>query len=163
MRKCILDSSICIDLFHGGLVEVSLQLPYTFVIPDVVLSEELNETQRIEFTGTGYGVESLSSEGVSEVLALVPKYVRPSRIDLFALVCTKKCEGILLSGDKSLRKAAEEEKVEVHGLLWVLDGLIDRKLLLPMEARAALIKMLEHGARLPKDDCDNRLKQWKTE
>lgn len=67
----------------------------------------------------------------------------------------------MLTGDQALRKAAESEKtVVVHGALWLLDQMIEHKVLSKKKAATSLQEMLEFGARLPKPACDDRLKRW---
>jgi hypothetical protein len=44
---------------------------------------------------------------------------------LFALLLAKINSCALITGDDALRKAAKEEGVPVHGLLWILDRLVE--------------------------------------
>jgi predicted nucleic acid-binding protein len=67
----------------------------------------------------------------------------------------------LLTGDQALRKAAENENnVVVHGALWLLDQMIEHKILSKKKAKASLQLMLDSGARLLQAACDERLKRW---
>lgn len=67
----------------------------------------------------------------------------------------------LLTGDQALRKAAEKESnVVVHGVLWLLDQMIEHKILSKKKARASLQQMVDSGARLPRAACDERVKNW---
>lgn len=81
--------------------------------------------------------------------------------DLFALALAKARDGVLLTGDRHLRRAAIREKVPVHGTLWILDELIRRHAITPPEAAQALGKMRAKGRRLPRAECERRLKKWK--
>ena len=38
-KRLFLDTTICIDLFNGRLLEKVLTLPYEFVLPDVIVAE----------------------------------------------------------------------------------------------------------------------------
>ncbi|MGQ9513005.1 DUF3368 domain-containing protein, partial [Thermodesulfitimonas sp.] len=78
----------------------------------------------------------------------------------FALALAKARGGVLLTGDRYLRKAAEQEKVPVHGTLWILDELIRRHATTPPEAAQALKKMRAKRRRLPRAECERRLKKW---
>jgi hypothetical protein len=61
-----------------------------------------------------------------------------------------------------LEKLPKNEGVSVHGLLWILDRLIDHKILTPIEAADALEKILSEGSWLPKNELEARLKRWKS-
>jgi len=50
----------------------------------------------------------------------------------------------------------------VHGLLWILDRLIDYNALAPLEAADAPEKVLTEGNWLPKKECEVRLKHWRS-
>lgn len=103
----------------------------------------------------------LPGSQVLKVLELASKYRGPSRADLFALALAIALPGVLLTSDKRLREAAENEGVPVHGTLWLLDELVACGLVTHMKARDALRRMLEKGRRLPLDECGRRLKRWK--
>jgi len=66
----------------------------------------------------------------------------------------------LLTGDRHLRKAAEEEKVLVYEILWILDELVRQRIVTPQEAARALGKMRAKGSRLPSAECERRLQKW---
>ena len=59
----------------------------------------------------------------------------------------------LLTGDRHLRAAAEQEGVPVHGTLWLLDEMVRLAVVSPRLAAQALERMLERGSRLPLDEC----------
>lgn len=159
MKSLILDSSVCIDLHHGGLLSVLLRIGYSAVIPDVILSE-LDDPPGSEFKDLGYGSVSLTGEEVLQIPVLQRQYPKLSVKDAFALKCAIKTSGILLSGDHDLRIAATTENVEVHGVLWVLDKLVDSNLLRGREAKTALEQILSNKARLPSHECEIRLMKW---
>jgi predicted nucleic acid-binding protein len=135
------------------------ELPYKFIAPDVIVAE-LDDPPVQSLVSLGLQQYRFSGEQVAQVQSLVRKHRGSSPKDLFALVLAKELKGILLTGDRLLRKAAEAEGVTVHGTLWVLDTLITRGIILPREAAAALRRMLISGRRLPKQECQTRLKRW---
>jgi predicted nucleic acid-binding protein len=158
MPRCVLDTSICVDLANAGLLQVALRLSHTLKLPDVI-AEELNEPPGSSLVELGFGTVSLPD--VQEVATLVEKYRKPSTNDLFALACAKGNECILLTGDADLRKAAEIEKVEVHGILWVLDELVKEGVLSPVDAVTSLERVIAGGSWLPQQECEERLKRWR--
>ena len=91
------------------------------------------------------------------VLELAERYIRPSREDLFALVLAKEISAVLLTGDGSLRDAATEEGVPVHGTIWLLDLMVEHKIINEQERAASLKLMKESGNRLPYEEIKSRL------
>ncbi len=85
------------------------------------------------------------------------KALRPSRQDLFALVLSREIEAILLTGDGSLREAAEREGVQVHGTIWLLDQMVEHEIIDKQERAASLKLMVESGSRLPWEEIKARL------
>jgi predicted nucleic acid-binding protein len=154
MRIIVSDSSCLIDLQRGGLLEVFLELPYEFVIPDVLFHNELLSFSRKEKSlimqrMTVASLEAAGVERVSEVLAFSPAL---STYDGFAFVVAEERLGsILLTGDRRLNALAEAEQIEVHGVLWVVDQLaVHRKASREMRL-SALEAWRDHPtSRLPK-------------
>lgn len=159
-RIYITDTNIWIDLHAGRLVTYTFRLPFLFAAPDVVIAE-LEEPEGQAIVELGLQVQELSGQEVSHVGELSFRYAAPSRVDLFALVLAKTRDGVLLTGDRELRKAAEQEKVPVHGTLWLIDQLINRRILAFPHATMALERMIVEGRRLPRAECERRLKRWK--
>jgi len=44
--------------------------------------------------------------------------------------------------------------------LWLLDELVDRRILSPNAAAEGLERMLARGSRLPEAECPHRLRDW---
>jgi predicted nucleic acid-binding protein len=159
VSKCILDTSIIIDLANGNLLEIVLKLEYTFCVPDLIQSELIDPPGK-ELDRIGYRTISLSPDDIVSLLKLIDRYGKPSKKDLAALQCAKSSGSLLLTGDKHLRDAAEREGLSTHGLLWIIDRLVETGLLEQTEASAALEKILNAGSWLPKDECEKRFRKW---
>jgi len=85
-----------------------------------------------------------------------------SIIDLAAFLLAKDLDATLLTGDSRLYELAVANGLSVRGVLWLLDEIIRLRVLVPERAAVALQKMLEMGARLPRDECRKRLVNWST-
>lgn len=160
-KKLVLDTTICIDLFNGQLLEKATRLPYELVLSDVI-NEELIKPPGKDLIEIGYTVLSLDEEGIEQIISLRERYSKPSTNDLFALLLAKSNTCSLVTGDDNLRKSAKNEGVAVHGLLWLLDKLVDHSILKPLEAAEALERILAEGSWLPKKECDIRIKRWRS-
>ena len=121
------DASCLIDLRKGRLLHVLLRLPCRFVVPLPIREEELLDFTDQEWRmleDGGMATYDLPPEEVAEAFALKRQHGRLSANDCFALVATvHHADGVLLTGDGTLRKVAASRDVRVHGVLWVVDQL----------------------------------------
>jgi len=126
-RVVINDASCLIDLRKVTLIEAMLQLPYSFVVTLPVAENELlefSEDDWIRFETAGLMIIDLDAERVTRAFELRAAYPVLSAEDCFSLSLAEATEScILLTGDAGLRKAAESQKIETHGALWVIDEL----------------------------------------
>lgn len=148
MLAFISDANILIDVEAGGLMAPMFSLGYQFAVPDVLYFEELAE-HHAHWRGMGLLVKSLPAEGVARVQTLSQKYKHPSRNDLFALVLAEQEQCTLLTGDAALRLAAETERVEVKGTIWLVAEMLRQERITTVVARASFECMRESGRRLP--------------
>jgi predicted nucleic acid-binding protein len=79
-------------------------------------------------------------------------------MDLFALILAKEEKSILLTGDRNLRKVAEECKIQCHGTVWLVEQMVRNRLIHPDVARHAYQGMRAKGSRLPWEEAEQRLK-----
>ena len=121
------DASCLIDLHKGQLLSVMLTLPYRFVVPlPIRHAEALDLTDRDWrlLEDAGLSAFDLPPELVEEATRIKAAHPPLSANDCFCLVSTR-CQdrGILLTGDRVLRRVALHSGLCVHGVLWVVDEL----------------------------------------
>jgi len=165
MKVVVQDASILIDLAEGELLEAWFSLGIETLTTSLVWREvnrRSHKSRLKRFTRLDkLEVVSMSSEVMTEVVVL--KQSLPPALtlqDASVLHLAVKREAVLLAGDDLLRKCAEERGVVVRGLLWVLDELVERHTITPAKAAATLERLLKGKARLPKAECELRLKKW---
>lgn len=79
--------------------------------------------------------------------------------DCFALALAVGDHWTLLTGDAELRGLAEACQVECHGLLWLLDRMLDTGAATSQALHAGLVAISEHPrCRLPRAEVRERLK-----
>lgn len=156
----VLDSSVTFDLINGRLVLEVHSLPYVFAVPDILYEEEFDEKAKEEISKLDLVIMQFNGNQVAEVFGLKATTSKPSVRDLFAFVGAKDNQAILLTGDSELRKIAENNGLTVHGILWVLDELIQRKILIPGRAAHALREILIKRSFLPQVECIRRFQVW---
>jgi rRNA-processing protein FCF1 len=164
MSVIIIDTSALIDLAKAGIIEEALSLPHEFLIPDVIFEDELISLGKYDkgrLLKTGLRIASLESEGVELVGKLQSAYKPLTIYDCFALALAEKTpNSILLTGDKNLKRAAGERKIKTHGVLWIIDRMMDVKSI----GERALIDGLhrlesDRNVRLPKNEIRERIKR----
>ena len=158
------DTSILIDLERGGLIETCFNLPYQFTVPDILYDRELKNYGGPALVERGLKV--IESDEATAVLAV--QYARQvpalSAADAFAIALARSEGWMLLSGDAALRKLADGEGIECHGVLWIFDQLHILKTLSPEDLFERLTTIVEHPrCRLPTRAVNERLKAYRRE
>lgn len=160
---CVTDANIWIDLHHANLLDEAFGLEVSWMTPDIVFHDEVLTVDRALLKDLGLEVRPLSGEELPRITELNARHPSPSPKDLSTIVVAEDEKGIFVTGDGPLRRAVEEEGREVHGVLWVLDRLVDQAIIPPPRAATALNTMVSHGSRLPEKEVDRRLRRWERE
>lgn len=161
----ISDSNIFIDMIAGELLDQMFHLPETFAVPNVLYEEELSE-QHPELLDLGLVRLGLKGEGVAEAIALGAVCTgrdAPSQNDLIALMLAKQEQALLLTGDRRLRRLAEQrcDTIEIRGTIWLVQRLVEEDLIVPTDAAIAFDKMRLGGSRLPwTTEVARQLRGW---
>lgn len=157
---CVTDANVWIDLHNADLLDAAFKLEVTWVTPDIVLHGEVGSVDSDLLVDLGLEVRSLSGTELNRIMDLNAQHPSPSPTDLSTLVVARKDDGIVVTGDGPLRRACDAEGIDVHGVLWVLDRLVEREVVAPSRAAAGLRSMVEQGSRLPERAVNRRLRQW---
>lgn len=156
------DINVWLDLEVINRLALPFQLPYTYlmnqdVIEDELLSPSILKTALIDF---GLVAVELTTEEFYLAEEYNAKYTKPSVYDCIALAIAKVRGIILMSGDGPLRKAAKQENVKVIGTIGVLDKLYDEKYIDETEYRYCISELLKNNGgkvRLPEVELKTRL------
>ncbi len=162
MIVLVSDTSVLIDLERAGLLETAFSCGITMVVPDLLYHRELEKHNGPYLCALGLGVVALTATELSD--AQVIKLDRPSLSlpDCFALACATRSNHCLVSGDGIMRKEAEKRTVTVHGLIWLLDQMMESGVSQHSLA-SGLTNLLNHPrCRLPRDAVELRLSRWKS-
>ena len=156
MQLLVSDANVPIDIEHGYLTAPMFSLKITFTVPDVLFEKEL-KARHAHLIDFGLKIKSLSDTAVDKAIELAAKYRQPTRMDLFALSLAMAENCPLLTGDKHLRKAADQEGVPVHGTIWLVSEMLRDEIIQLSVARIAFQKMKEAGSRLPWEEVEKLL------
>jgi len=155
------DTSVLIDLERGAFFNAAFSLPCTFAVPDVLYRRELQDSNGEELLRLGLTVQALDGDGVNQALIYRRQAPALSLPDCFALALAQTRSWILLSGDAGLRHLAAVEKVECHGVFWLLDKMHATGVATVRELHDGLNAIAAHPrCRLPRVEIRRRLVRY---
>lgn len=167
MKIVINDANILIDLVKLKLLQQFAQLPFQLYTTDVVY-EEIKDHQKEPIRALHkkellYIIEiEESSNDYDGIFELLIKSNGLSFEDCSVLYYSKKMEGTLLTGDGKLRKFASKDNVEVRGVIYIFDELLDHGLLDYETAFYKIKELCKTNNRLPKKQIESRIKLWES-
>jgi predicted nucleic acid-binding protein len=161
MRIAITDANIFIDLIHIELHGFLFALDFE-VHTSLEVFDELSEWQKKSLQKfvkqkelTLHDCTDVSPvEFVREIKAL-------SDSDKTVLYLAAHLDAFVLTGDGLIRKIGGIQKVEIHGVFWLLDKFLENKLISMKQAGQQLKKLMDYNKRLPLNECEKRLTIWK--
>ena len=165
MRVFINDANILIDIVKLDLLSQFSELSYDLYTTDFIL-EEINQEQRLE-------IDRLIDEGKFNIIFtsdikdfqaindLLKNASGLSFEDCSAWYYTKKMNGTLITGDKKLRKMVEKNGIEVRGLIFILDEILNQELISFPDAVQKIELLYQLNDRLPQNELEKRIRLWK--
>lgn len=161
MKVLVSDTSALVDLERGSLLDATFGLPFEFTVPDLLYERELRDYGGDRLLGLGLHVAGLSGDGVMRALEYRRQRPALSLPDCFALALAVHGPWSLLTGDAELRRLAESERVECHGVLWLMDRMIETASATARQLHDGLAAIIAHPrCRLPKREVRARLAQY---
>ena len=164
MRIAITDANIFIDLIELTLIDYLFQIDLEIHTTQVVLEELLDEQQALLQTfqdNKQLIITVLTDEDRQAILKM--KVNRGfSDADKTLLYIGQSSEMLLLTGERLMRNYFRKQGMEVRGIIWLFDNFVEKELCSPTVAIKKMKELLIINPRLPKDECDKRLKNWKS-
>ena len=171
MEKIVVnDTNVFIDLYEVGLLEEFFSLPWEVHTTEFVMLELQREGQHE--TVARYKADKrlvvpvFEAKEMLEIGNLFQQYV--NRTNLSLTDCSvwwyaKVNNYILLTGDRKLRTVSDYDGVDVHGIIYVFDALVEFNMI----SRQVAVDKLQHlyiiNPRLPKEEIEKRINLWKAE
>lgn len=167
MKILVNDTNIFIDLHSVGLLEEMCRLPYEIHTVDFVVAEIADADQRRIFDElVARGEISVDGFTSDEVIEIVEEHSSVSGNlsipDCSVCYFARKHNVPMLTGDRRLRLYAEEQSIEVHGILFIFDELVRHDIISTSMAADRLEELFAINARLPKTEIRNRINRWKS-
>lgn len=167
MKILVNDTNIFIDLHSVGLLEEMCRLPYEIHTVDLVVAEIADADQRRIFDElVALGEISVDGFTAGEVIEIVEEHSSVSGNlsipDCSVCYFARKHNVPMLTGDRRLRRYAEEQSIEVHGILFIFDELVRHDIISTSMAADRLEELFAINARLPKAEIRERINRWKS-
>lgn len=148
-----------------GLLDMMGELPYEIHTVDFVAAEIISEDQRQALRSLvnqkRIRVNSFTSQEVSEIFEEYSAVSNNLSIpDCSVCYFARKYQVPMLTGDRRLRRYAEDQSIEVHGILFLFDELVKHHVLAPNQAANKLRLLMQLNARLPKTEITDRIERW---
>lgn len=166
MKILVNDTNIFIDLHSVGLLEEMCRLPYEIHTVDLVVAEIADADQRRIFDElVARGEISVDGFTADEVIEIVEEHSSVSGNlsipDCSVCYFARKHNVPMLTGDRRLRRYAEEQSIEVHGILFIFDELVRHDIISTSMAADRLEELFAINARLPKAEIRERINRWR--
>ena len=167
MKILVNDTNIFIDLHSVGLLEEMCRLPYEIHTVDFVVAEIADADQRRIFDElVAQGGIFIDGFTADEVIEIVEEHSSVSGNlsipDCSVCYFARKHNVPMLTGDRRLRRYADEQSIEVHGILFIFDELVRHDIISTSMAADRLEELFAINARLPKTEIRNRINRWKS-
>lgn len=163
MKVAVKDACVLIDLANGGLLDAWFRLGIETHTTDLVV-------RQVKGDGQWQMISAFVEAGLLKVATLDGEQMTKLHRELSGLsvgiedqtvlFLALEMDAILITGDRKVRLEGMKRKLEVRGLLWILDELIAKGHLTPKLAAAKLRLIIGAGAYLPPDECQKRLTRW---
>lgn len=167
IKLVVTDACIFIDLYDLELVNLFFELQIEVHTTSAVMFELYAEQQQVLKAYQSVNrliVHNLLEVDFIEIHAMA--YPRAlSETDKSVLHIAAKINACVISSDKAVRNCAKNKNIDYHGMLWVLDRLVELKLLTPKQGALKLQELVAtnfiyQNNRPLISEINKRLKDW---
>lgn len=165
MKLIITDTNIFFDIISIGALPEFFSLDYdicttVFVIDEIKRSDQ-REAIEIFIRANEINVIDFTADEIGEIYGLQTSRNFKGITDKSVLWKSLKLDCPLLTGDRKLRKEAENQGVEVHGTIWVIRSLVDNELIDRIKGIHLLETLKRVNSSLPVVEIDSLIRLYK--
>ena len=163
MDVVVQDASTLLNLLKSGLLQCAVEALELHILTTDLVAAEIKSPKVAFDAAISRGWIEVRSFSALELIGLATerqkaKGLSIQDVSVVALARTVGCP--LFSSDGPVRNYAARCNLTVRGELWILDQLVGRKSLQPVEAADKLEMMMENKARLPMKEVQERIAKW---
>jgi len=165
VKIAVNDANLFIDLWELKLTAIFFCLPLEFHTTQLILNE-LETDQLAQLTifieSNDLKARYLTREEIDGLDSISVNSRKLSREDLSVYFYAKELNDcMILTGDNRLRKEAQRQGFEVHGILWVFEQIVENGLLNTKIAAEKLQELMSINLWLPVSECEKMIEKWK--
>jgi len=165
MKLIITDANIFFDIICIGALPEFFALDYEISTTNFVVKEilESNQKEQIEsfIRAKKLHVFKLTIDEIEAIMTFPTKRTFKGITDKTVLWKSHQLKCPLLTGDKKLKNEAEDLQIEVHGSIWVINELIEQKIITNTKGVELLEALKFINASLPHNEIDKIIKRLK--
>ena len=163
MKVVVEDVNVLLDLVNGEILGHWLGIGFEHISTHLVWRE-------VADTAHFNSIQSFVDSGLIQLRDIAPHewgdlaaYSREhgaSMAEASVWFIAKSERAVLLTGN-SRHPGLRQSEIEIRGVLWVFDQLIEQRRVSTSNAAFALEKMLKNGALMPRQECQTRIAAWR--
>lgn len=165
MKIIITDTNVFFDVISIKALPEFFALDYEICTTDFVVNEILQSEQEELINSfirsRKLSILQLTEDEVEEIRTFKTVRFFKGITDKTVLWKAIKLKCLLLTGDKKLKKEAEDHNIEVHGSIWVINQLIETKIITKIEGIKLLEMLREVNGSLPSDEIEKMIRLLK--
>jgi hypothetical protein len=162
MKLAVIDANIFIDLIKLQMLVLLFRIGIEIYTTQEII-DQLNESQ-FEILKEFIDLAQLNVYLLSEAeLEEVVNFSAPRSLELAdksVAWLSIHIEAMVLSGDGPLRKFCESKNLEVRGIIWLFDTFLEKQLIVQSHAVDKMNQLLLINSRMPKEECEKRIRAW---
>lgn len=166
-KLVVSDTNIFIDLIRMGLLGDFFLLPFEISTVDFVIRELKKAGQQdavMAFEARKrLTIIKFSAEEIEDIARLKQSsHGKVSLQDCSIWFCAKKHSACILTNDMALTKNARADRIEVHGLLFVLDQFVQNGIVPPELVADKLEELAGENKWLPEKIVEGLILKWRS-
>jgi predicted nucleic acid-binding protein len=167
MTLIITDTNVFFDIISIGALPEFFSLDYE-IYTTVFVIQEIKQSDQREAIEVFIRAKKLTSiEFDSDEIGEIEEFKTSKNFkgitDKSVLWKSLKLNCPLLTGDRKLRAEAENQGVEVHGTIWVIERLVEKNLIELTKGLHLLETLKQVNSSLPFDEIDKLIKKYRKE
>lgn len=163
MKLIVTDANVLIFLSRLDLIDSFIFMDFEIHTTDYIMNEyyrgakkESNLKNLDKYVRSGR--LTVHEYGYDEIYTIYQQKSSLSLPDCSVYKLSLDLNAILLTGDRQLKAFSENSKIEVHGIIWLIDEMRKGGIIDQVEYREKLRDLKGMSRRLPVDEIDRRLK-----
>jgi predicted nucleic acid-binding protein len=165
MIVVVTDVSVLFDLFEIQAIAMFFALDLEIYTTDIVYNEILDKDQIVvfeEYKNDGkLIILDFDSEEESAIAGFKTNRMFKSLADKTILWKAIQMKAVLLTCDGKLRDEAIEQKLTVHGSIWVIEQMVKEGVVSEKEAALLLEALMKANNRLPIAEIEKLMKKYR--